>query len=113
MEINKVVKPFIRRGWPNTFGNIVYISMCEYLVIMYLHKEELGMEEGKRMSVWQIIWQVWERINFYILLIVVGGVTISWFCSHGVVCLNYAWAPFVTQTSFHVKLVVNRKGWQC
>ncbi len=25
MEITKVVKPFIRRGWPNTFGNIVYI----------------------------------------------------------------------------------------
>ncbi len=55
MEITKVAKPFIRSGWPNTFGNIVYISMCEYLVIMYLHKEELGMEEGKRMSVWQII----------------------------------------------------------
>ncbi len=27
MEIIKVVKPFIRRGWPNTFGNIVYISL--------------------------------------------------------------------------------------
>ncbi len=26
------------------------------LVIMYLHKEELGMEEGKRMSVW--LWHV-------------------------------------------------------
>ncbi len=26
MEIIKVVKPFIRRGWPNTFGNIVYIQ---------------------------------------------------------------------------------------
>ncbi len=25
MEINKVVKPFIRRG-ANTFGNIVYIA---------------------------------------------------------------------------------------
>ncbi len=24
MEITKVVKPFIRRGWPNTFCNIVY-----------------------------------------------------------------------------------------
>ncbi len=24
MEITKVVKPFIRRGSPNTFGNIVY-----------------------------------------------------------------------------------------
>ncbi len=24
MEIAKIVKPFIRRGWPNTFGNIVY-----------------------------------------------------------------------------------------
>ncbi len=26
MEITKIVKPFIRRGWPNTFGNIVYLS---------------------------------------------------------------------------------------
>ncbi len=26
MEITKVVKPFIRRGCSNTFGNIVYIS---------------------------------------------------------------------------------------
>ncbi len=25
MEITKVVKPFIRRGWPNTFGYIVYV----------------------------------------------------------------------------------------
>ncbi len=25
MEMTKAVKPFIRRGWPNTFGNIVYI----------------------------------------------------------------------------------------
>ncbi len=25
MEMTKVVKPFIRRGWPNTFGNIVYV----------------------------------------------------------------------------------------
>ncbi len=24
MEIIKVVKPFIRRGLPNTFGNMVY-----------------------------------------------------------------------------------------
>ncbi len=24
MEMTKVVKPFIRRGCPNTFGNIVY-----------------------------------------------------------------------------------------
>ncbi len=26
MEITKVVKPFIRRGWPNAFGNIVYVQ---------------------------------------------------------------------------------------
>ncbi len=25
MEIIKVVKPFIKRGRPNTFGNIVYL----------------------------------------------------------------------------------------
>ncbi len=27
MEITKGVKPFIRRGWPNTFGNIVYVGI--------------------------------------------------------------------------------------
>ncbi len=32
-----------------------YISVGEQLVIMYLHKEELGMEEGKCMSVRQIM----------------------------------------------------------
>ncbi len=26
MGITKVVKPFIKRGWPNTFGNIVYVK---------------------------------------------------------------------------------------
>ncbi len=26
MEITKIVKPFIRRGCLNTFGNIVYLS---------------------------------------------------------------------------------------
>ncbi len=25
--MTKVVKPFIRRGWPNTFGNIVYVTL--------------------------------------------------------------------------------------
>ncbi len=29
MEITKVVKPFIRRGWPNTFANIVYKVIWE------------------------------------------------------------------------------------
>ncbi len=29
MEITKVVKPFIRRGRPNTFGNIVYLSIID------------------------------------------------------------------------------------
>ncbi len=36
MEITKVVKPFIRRGWPNTFGNIVYVCVCVY-VCMYIY----------------------------------------------------------------------------
>ncbi len=27
MEITKVVKPFIRRGRPNTFGNMVHICV--------------------------------------------------------------------------------------
>ncbi len=40
MEITKVVKPFIRRGWPNTFGNIVcvcvYVYMCIYIILLHL-----------------------------------------------------------------------------
>ncbi len=31
MEITKEVKPFIRTGWPNTFGNIVYVTPCLYI----------------------------------------------------------------------------------
>ncbi len=31
MEITKVIKPFIKRGWPNTFGNIVYIYIDTYI----------------------------------------------------------------------------------
>ncbi len=37
MEITKVVKPFIRRGWPYTFGNIVYI--LEYYIIHQVSHE--------------------------------------------------------------------------
>ncbi len=34
MEITKVVKPFIKRGWPNTFRKIVYILIyCIYFKI--------------------------------------------------------------------------------
>ncbi len=39
MEITKVVKPFIRRGWPNTFGNIVYMqnwrATCKRSPLLY------------------------------------------------------------------------------
>ncbi len=37
MEITKVVKPFIRRGWPNTFGNIVYIFFIHVSWIFSSH----------------------------------------------------------------------------
>ncbi len=39
MEITKVVKNFIRRGWTNTFANLVYVCMyvcvcvCIYIYI--------------------------------------------------------------------------------
>ncbi len=42
MEITKVVKPFIRRGWPNTFDNIVYI-ICIYLVIKINYWNQVEM----------------------------------------------------------------------
>ncbi len=35
MEITKVVKPFITRGWPNTFGNIVYFYTYMVKLVMY------------------------------------------------------------------------------
>ncbi len=47
MEITKVVKPFIRRGWPNTFGNIVYIHfqytvcVCIYKYIKYIQYTQI------------------------------------------------------------------------
>ncbi len=30
MEITKVVKPLIKRGWPNTFANIVYVLLVHF-----------------------------------------------------------------------------------
>ncbi len=37
MEITEVVKPFIRRGWLNTFDNIVYIYV--YIFYFYLKND--------------------------------------------------------------------------
>ncbi len=37
MEITKVVKPFIRRGRPNTFGNIVYVLTNFAFVVVLPH----------------------------------------------------------------------------
>ncbi len=67
------------------------------LVIMYLHKEELGMEEGKRMSVW--LWQVWVQINLYFVLIAVGGVTISWASADAAVTSWSAWTTLEHHSS--------------
>ncbi len=33
MKITKVVKPFIKMGWPNTFGNIVYIAEIQNIAM--------------------------------------------------------------------------------
>ncbi len=41
MEITKVVKPFIRRRWPNTFVNIVYLAV-EATTFDYISYTELG-----------------------------------------------------------------------
>ncbi len=38
MEITTAAKPFIRRGWPNTFGNIVYM---ESLKDLYDHNHSI------------------------------------------------------------------------
>ncbi len=46
MEITKVVKPFIRRGRPYTFGNIVYIMIYtgkvhHWYIVLYNHRWKL------------------------------------------------------------------------
>ncbi len=58
-------------------------------------KEELG----KRMSVRQTIVSVSTDDLIYILVIVVGYDQLS-------ICLNYAWAPFVTQTRLATESLV-------
>ncbi len=42
MEITKVVKHCIKRGWPNTFGNIVYVTLLhnESHVLRHLSAEK-------------------------------------------------------------------------
>ncbi len=55
MEITKVVKPFIRKGWPNTFGNIVYIKWKIYVlgyfnINMYTYVEYIQIYEWRANS---------------------------------------------------------------
>ncbi len=35
MEMTKVVKPFSRRVWPNTFGNRVCVLFLEYIFFIF------------------------------------------------------------------------------
>ncbi len=39
MDITKVVKPFIRRGWHNTFANIVYVQQTTADICIQHFKE--------------------------------------------------------------------------
>ncbi len=55
MEITKVVKPFIRRGWPNTFGNIVYIYIYIYIYI-YLHFKSIVPKFFFLRVFWKNVW---------------------------------------------------------
>ncbi len=52
MEIIKVVKPFIKRGWPNTFGNIVYLFFYKLCVSSwrYLCNPSLTLQELEPMT---------------------------------------------------------------
>ncbi len=47
MEITKVVKPFIRRGWPNMFGNIVCV--CVYI---YIYSYSYNYLQVKEYDIW-------------------------------------------------------------
>ncbi len=48
MEMTKVVKPFSRRVWPNTFGNRVCVCVCvcvlflEY-IFLFLFLKTMGV----------------------------------------------------------------------
>ncbi len=82
-----------------------YISMGEQLVIMYLHKEELGMEEGKHICATD--YGKCEYRLIYILLIVVRGVTISWASADATVMPCSAWTTLELHSSLKLYISEN------
>ncbi len=66
-----------------------FLGELSLWVIVYLHKVELWMEEGKRVSMQQNMASV--SMDELILLIVVGGVTISWTSADAAVTPWSAW----------------------
>ncbi len=75
MEITKVVKPFIRRGWPNTFGNMVYVykyNHVRFLLFRFLVGIAFVLtlvEAGKSIRTWCIV----TFIYIYTLDVFSGG----------------------------------------
>ncbi len=57
MEITKLVKPFIYRGWPNTFANIVYHYTFIYLLFSCAGSLNLNCPQGKPHPPSNCIWQ--------------------------------------------------------
>ncbi len=58
MEITKVVKPFIKRGWPNTLGNIVYMHafmhthVCVCIDIYIINTQYTRMYDVNKLLLW-------------------------------------------------------------
>ncbi len=54
MEITKVVNPFIRRGWPNTFDNIVYFAL--WMKIITNKPTACASQSNVLFWFWMIFW---------------------------------------------------------
>ncbi len=50
MEMTKVVKCFIRRGWPNTSGNIVYINENSFIENLAVSKYSMWHREANNFN---------------------------------------------------------------
>ncbi len=89
MEMTKVVKPFIRMGWPNTFGNIVYIGLI--LVYEKVCTPFIDMPQNhwhlrkvlylKQLSVYPLATRLWQWHSHLWELVSFGGISSGdWSC---------------------------------
>ncbi len=58
MEIPKVVKAFLIRGWPNTFGNIVYVKIKTKCVLGFHDTKYCSFKSQKLSNKTNKSWQL-------------------------------------------------------